>query len=187
MQTSLPDVRRLWRIEELQDLPDDGCKYELVDGRLDVTPPVTQFHQLAGQQLMRVLLDAMPPGWLALPEFPLRLSEDTQRQPDIALFRSPPQAPTGDARNPVGPADIGLLLEVVSPSSRRRDRFHKPGEYADAGIPIYWRLETEPDLALHTFVLEGSTYVPDTIIAGRGSAAVPWGRVEVDLATLGFP
>ena len=181
-----PDVRRTWTVEELDDLPDDACKYELVDGRLDVTPPPTQFHQLAGQQLMEVLLTAAPRGWRALPEFPLRLSEDTQRQPDIAVFRWPPQQPTGHPDNPVGPADVGLLLEIVSPSSKRRDRFAKPGEYADVGIAIYWRLETEPELSLHTFVLEGSVYVPDVTISARGSAPVPWGRVDVDLATIGF-
>lgn len=182
-----PDVRRSWTIEELDDLPDDACKYELVDGRLDVTPPATQFHQVVGAQLMDVLRATAPIGWMALPEFALRLAEDTQRQPDIAVFRWPPQAPTGHPRNPVGPADVGLILEVVSPDSKRRDRFAKPGEYADAGIGIYWRLETEPELALHTFVLDGSAYVPDALITAQGSAPVPWGRVDVDLATLGFP
>ena len=187
MRTPVPDFRRVWRIEELQELPDDGCKYELVDGRLDVTPPPTQWHDLLGHQLADLLLAAAPPGWLAIQAFLVRLADDTQRQPDVVLFRWPPREPTEDRRSPVGPADIGLLIEVVSPSSRRRDRFHKPGEYADAGIGIYWRLETEPDLALHTYRLDGTAYVADVTITDSGTAPVPWGRVAVDLSTLGFP
>ena len=187
MHTSLPDVRRLWRLEELQELPDDGCTYELVDGRLDVTPPPTQEHQELCESFRALLMEAAPAGWRSRVKYPLRFGTDTQRQPDVVLYRWPLSEPSGDHRNPVGLRDLGLLIEVVSPSSRRRDRFHKPGEYADAGIPIYWRLETEPNLALHSFVLEGSAYVADAVITDLGTAPVPWGRVEVDLSILGFP
>jgi Uma2 family endonuclease len=185
--TALPDLLRTWTVDELADLPDDANKYELVDGRLEVTPPPNQDHQLFGSQLRDLILRSAPSGWNSLPEFGVRFADDTQRQPDVAVFRMPPRFPTGDRHNPIGPADIGLLIEIVSPSSRRKDRFAKPGEYADAGIPTYWRLETEPELVLHSFVLEGNVYVADTIITERGTVPVPWGRVEVDLSTLGFP
>jgi Uma2 family endonuclease len=42
------------------------------------------------------------------------------------------------------PADVVLAVEVVSPDTRRVDRFAKPGEYAAAGIPFYWRIEQDP-------------------------------------------
>ena len=35
-------------------------------------------------------------------------------------------------------------MEIVSPGTRRFDRFAKPGEYAAAGIPFYWRIEQDP-------------------------------------------
>ncbi|MFF5057209.1 Uma2 family endonuclease [Micromonospora sp. NPDC000663] len=35
-------------------------------------------------------------------------------------------------------------MEIVSPGTRRIDRFAKPGEYAAAGIPYYWRIEQDP-------------------------------------------
>jgi Uma2 family endonuclease len=37
-----------------------------------------------------------------------------------------------------------LVVEVVSPSTRRRDRIEKPAGYADAGVPHYWRIEQNP-------------------------------------------
>ncbi len=185
--TAVPDLFRTWTVDELADLPDDGFRYELVDGRLEVTPPPTQAHQELGEGLRALLMAAAPAGWRSRVEYPLRFGADTQRQPDVVLYRWPLHEPSGDRQNPVGPRDLGLIVEIVSPSSRRRDRFAKPGEYADAGIPIYWRLETEPELTLHTFVLDGSVYVPDATITGSGSAPVPWGRVDVDLATIGFP
>lgn len=37
-----------------------------------------------------------------------------------------------------------LAVEIVSPGTRRIDRFAKPGEYAAAGIPFYWRIEQDP-------------------------------------------
>ncbi|PYC61169.1 Uma2 family endonuclease, partial [Micromonospora arborensis] len=39
---------------------------------------------------------------------------------------------------------VMLAVEVVSPGTRRRDRLEKPGHYADAGIPPYWRVQKNP-------------------------------------------
>ncbi|MDG4796646.1 Uma2 family endonuclease [Micromonospora sp. WMMD1082] len=47
-------------------------------------------------------------------------------------------------RSRLRPADVVLAVEVVSPGTRRVDRFAKPGEYAAAGIPFYWRIEQDP-------------------------------------------
>jgi Uma2 family endonuclease len=42
-------------------------------------------------------------------------------------------------------ADMDLVVEVVSPESRRRDTTDKPQEYAAAGIPEFWRVEPDRD------------------------------------------
>ncbi len=184
MSVSLPEFRNGWTLADLESLPEDGNRYELVDGCLLVTPGPTQRHQRSANALRRVLEPHLPPGWEASTEFTLPFAIDTQRIPDLAVYRWPPLEPRADDRSPVGPADVGLILEVVSPSTRRTDRFAKPGEYADAGIAVYWRLETEPDLVLHTFVLDGSTYRAAAVITTSGAAPTPWGEVQVDLALL---
>ena len=74
-----------------------------------------------------------------------------------------------------------MLVEVVSPRSRTADRFSKPGEYAAVGVPVFWRLETEPVLALHAHELVDGSYVEHSVITGTGPAPVPWGEVVIAL------
>lgn len=185
MSLSPPHVHRGWTLADLPALPDDGQRYELVDGGLVVTPPATQWHQDLAADLRERLAAAAPPGWRVRVEYPLPFAVDTQRVPDVVVFRWPLQHPRADARNPLGPADVGLIVEVVSPRTRRTDRFAKPGEYAEAGIPLFWRLETEPELVLHAFSLQGSTYEPTADVRERGAVAVPWGELTLDVGSLG--
>jgi hypothetical protein len=59
----------------------------------------------------------------------------------------------GQGRLALGPAEVLLAVEVVSPGSRVTDRVTKPAQYAAAGVPAYWRVETEPELALAAYSL----------------------------------
>ena len=140
---------------------------------------------MLADDLRERLRAAAPAGWRARPEFPLPFAQDTQRIPDVVVHRWPLQHPRDDERNPVGPADVGLIVEVVSASTRRTNRFAKPGEYAEAGIAMFWRLETEPDLVLHPFVLTGAGYEPLPPVHEQGSVPVPWGSLVVDVPALG--
>ena len=70
---------------------------------------------------------------------------------------------------------------MVSPSSRKTDRFAKSGEYAEAGIPLFWRVETEPDLLVVAHRLRGAVYEQVAVVDGAGSAPAPWGPVLLDL------
>jgi Uma2 family endonuclease len=185
MSISPPDLHGGWTLHDLDSLPDDGQRYELVDGGLLVTPPATQRHQNLASDLRDRLQAAAPPGWRVRQEFPLPFAQDTQRIPDVVVHRWPLQHPRDDDRNPVGPADVELILEVVSPTTWRTDRFAKPGEYAEAGIGLFWRLECEPVLVLHPFVLGSAGYEPLDPVHGQGNVPVPWGSLAVDLMTLG--
>lgn len=183
MATSVRTPRH-WTLDDLHLLPDDGQRYELVDGGLAVTPPPTQDHQSLAGALRDLLAADAPTGWRCRVEFPLPLATDTLRIPDVVVHRWPPRQPRSDAQNPVGPDDVGLVAEVVSPSSRRTDRFAKPGDYAEAGIGVLWRLETEPSLRLHALVLRGGAYVEVAVLHEAGRAPTPWGEVAVDPGAL---
>lgn len=52
--------------------------------------------------------------------------------------------PTGHVMWSPNPVKQRPVVEVVSPGTRKRDRFEKPGDYAAAGIPHYWRIEQGP-------------------------------------------
>lgn len=167
-----------WRFDQLGGLPDDGRRYEVVDGLLVVSPPPTAWHQVVAAGLLRQLTAAAPPVWRPLYELGLPLGTDG-RVPDLSVVSA--RAPVGPGAPLPAPEHVGLVVEVVSPSSRKTDRFAKPGEYAEAGIPLFWRVETEPDLLLVAHRLAGDTYEQVALLHHAGPVPVPWGSTVVDL------
>jgi Uma2 family endonuclease len=129
-----------WTVRDLDRLPDDGQRYELIDGVVVVAPSPTLLHQHVTSQLEWLLSDAAPPGLVVGQAVGIVLAEDECPIPDIVVLR----APADYRRNRFPAAQAVLAVEVVSPSTRSTDRFRKPGQYALGGIPFYWRVETEP-------------------------------------------
>ncbi|WP_036346070.1 Uma2 family endonuclease [Micromonospora sp. CNB394] len=127
---------RDWREQDLYDLPEDGNRYEIIDGSLHVTPPPGFAHQELADDLRMALRLAAPPGWRVIREAGLR-APGSNLIPDISVVK--PDAPRDGLW--LHAADVALVVEVESPSSRRHDRFTKPSVYAEAGIPHYWRVE----------------------------------------------
>jgi hypothetical protein len=118
-----------WRIDDLAEVDDELHRYEVVDGSLVVSPPPTPRHQRIARRLFRQLLEQESSEWEAVYEEYVRLGTDG-RQPDLALLRRDAPEPRTTYGRP--PEVFGLVVEVVSPTSRRRDRLHKMTEYADA-------------------------------------------------------
>ncbi|MEO3779022.1 Uma2 family endonuclease [Micromonospora sp. B11E3] len=149
-----PDPMRQQRadytLEDLLSLPDDAPRVELVDGVIQVTPSPTLGHQDISLLLARWLLQHAPADLRVAQAVGVELSSNTSRQPDVLLRRSGLPAETSTLK----PADVVLAVEIVSPGTRRTDRFAKPGEYAAAGIPHYWRIEQNP-VHLYAYRLSG--------------------------------
>lgn len=182
MSSVVPQHRGPWRFEELAELPDDGRRYEVVDGALLVTPPPGHRHQAVGAELLGQLAAQRTSQWRVVYEWALPLGTDG-RVPDLAIVRA--DAPLrGPGPYPVGPGHVGLVVEIVSASSRKTDRFAKPGEYAEAGIPLFWRVETDPAVVLHAFRLVDGSYVETAVVSDAGEVDVPWGRATMSLAEL---
>ena len=129
MAAAVPLLARPWRFDDLADAPElpDGYGYEVVDGRLVVTPPPADRHQFAVAALLVQLTAGCPSEWLVAPDLALRLGTDG-RVPDVAVVTA---RASGAGPHPRTPADLGLVVEVVSSSSRRTDLFAEPGEYAE--------------------------------------------------------
>lgn len=179
MELVLPDAFRRWTIDDLADLPDDGRRYEIVDGQLVVSPPPTFRHDEFADALCERLRAALPAGWKARTTPVLQLGSDC-RVPDVGVYR---QVPVARGQLGLSAEHWVLAVEVVSPTSRKTDRFFKPAEYADAGIPAYWRVELEPEPLLVVHRLAGDRYDVVQEVTGCGVVDVPV-RVELDLPAL---
>ncbi len=143
-----------WTVDDLRDLPEDGMRYELVDGCLEVSPPEATRNYWAAQQIVHLLRTLLPREWIALPGPGVGFDRRNYRQPDAVVIRRTLLDTDDDI---VRPEDVLLAVEVMSPSSVTRDRVTKPTQYAAVGIPHFWRLEPKAPV-LVTHALDGTTY-----------------------------
>jgi Uma2 family endonuclease len=162
--TTLPWGRPLTR-HDLHDLPDDGHRYELLDGMLLVSPSPTHRHQRAASRLVLLLGNACPADReLLFAPFDVVLADDTVLQPDILVASA---RDLEDERLPLVPH---LVVEVLSPSTRRVDLLLKRSRYEAAGIPSYWMVDPEePSVTVLELVerryVETSRVVDDQTVA----------------------
>lgn len=180
-----------YTVYDLLDMPDDGNRYEVIEGSLLVSPAPTQLHQVIADSIRDVLRAAAPKDVRVVTGVGLRCREDRNgRVPDVLV------GPRSDLRaNPVVEASDALaVVEVVSPGSAYQDRRQKVEEYANAGIPVYWRVEIDsfpdqlrteqPPVVLVHELRNGQYVVVDRLSAGiTGSTMLPY-PVEFDPADL---
>ena len=123
-------------------LPDDGNRYETVRGELLVTPAPRAWHQEVVSRLgdsLREYLRRERVGHLFYSPADISWGPDTLVQPD--LFVVPlEQARTLDWAKMT---DLLLVAEVLSPSTRRADRFTKRLEYQGREVPVYWIVDPD--------------------------------------------
>ena len=137
-------VQGQWTYEDYRRLPDDGRRYEIIQGTLFVTGAPDYDHQFVVHKLHRLLGNPVEEnGWglvLGAPfEVLLPCGIATPVQPDILFFRSGNGPESGDASF-AGVPD--LIVEVLSPSTRRRDEGIKLESYEEAGVPEYWLVDS---------------------------------------------
>lgn len=150
--TALPHGQPLTRAD-LERAPDDGHRYELVDGALVVTPAPTPRHQRVSGNLYVALRSACPPD-LEVFYAPLDvvLTDDTVLQPDLLVAR---RAALADQNLPGPPL---LAVEVLSPSTRLIDTDLKRARYQAAGCPSYWIVDPD-EPSITAWRLHGGEYV----------------------------
>jgi Uma2 family endonuclease len=159
----LPDDRPL-TVDDLDLMPDDGNRYELVDGVLEVTSAPFGPHERAVHRLEWLLEYHAPPGFeipgqqgmeIELPEL------SRYRIPDLSVIRSRDYEEKSLTWPPL------LTVEVDSYNTRRRDRITKKKEYERFGIQSYWIVV--PDFAapgITAFDLVDGMYVEAAHVTG---------------------
>ncbi|HEX6420376.1 MAG TPA: Uma2 family endonuclease [Acidimicrobiales bacterium] len=161
--------------DEVRQFPDDGYRYELVDGELLVTPSPNRAHQRAVTRLT-MLLGAAAPGHLEVIVGPVDwyVRSTTCFVPDLVVVGR-------DARpDPQRVLDPPVLAaEVLSPSTRHRDLGLKLRAYEDAGLAWYWVVDPlEPRLVVHELI-DGRFAERASVAGGERYAATAPFPVEV--------
>jgi Uma2 family endonuclease len=132
-----------WTVEDLEDLPDDGHRYEVIDGELYVTPAPNLDHQEALAALHLILAPFVSRhgfGHVVFSPADVIFSPRRGLQPDLFVL------PLADGRRPKKFGDVGRLIlavEVLSPSTARVDRVKKRAVYAQEGVPEYWIVDLD--------------------------------------------
>ena len=122
-----------WTVDDLDRIPDDGLQYELLDGLLLVTPAPVPLHQPVAAQLFRTLDAARTDEFLVFfGPLDWRPDRRTSLQPDLLVLRTEHWSPTKLT------TDLQLVVEILSPSTRRKDVMLKRSKYQDCGLPHYW-------------------------------------------------
>ena len=142
----MPDLLRRWTREQVLALPEDGSRYELLDGELLVTPSPAGIHQRA----VLKLYDRIAPyvrdhklGALAISPADLDFGSGQLLQPDLFVGR------IFQGREPIHWPEFGiplLIAEVLSPSTALSDRNRKRRKYQDAGVAEYWIMDLDARL-----------------------------------------
>lgn len=139
---TIPASRPLrgWTIEDLEQIPDDGYRYEIAHGSLLVTPPPAVHHADVTDRLCDLLktrasndLRILATGvGVDLADIP---GDASYYVPDIIV--APSHAIRRD-RKTLSARDVLLAVEVLSPGNKTNDLVLKRYDYAQGGIPQYW-------------------------------------------------
>jgi Uma2 family endonuclease len=152
--------------EEFRQLPDDGKRYELIQGRVHLSPAPSTRHQFVAVNLDRSLGPFVANnhlGELLLAPLDVCLSEDTALQPDL-VFVSSQRLEIIQENFIAGAPD--LVVEILSPSTAAHDRATKLNLYAEAGVPEVWLMDPLAG-TVEVLKLRGNKYLVDSILSGR--------------------
>ena len=126
-----------YTVDDLEHFPDDGNRYELLDGLLLVTPAPRAVHQVIAGRVQMILTNALTslahvvgPGAISIPP-------GTQLQPDVLVY----PARFGPMVDWAKITEHWLAVEVLSRSSRIYDREFKRDAYFALGVPQVWLLD----------------------------------------------
>lgn len=176
-----------WTYEDWLRLPDDGARYEVIEGVLYVSPPPSVGHQRTVTKLssrMDRYVEENDLGLVLTAPVGVKLpGRDVPIQPDLLFMRKERLDVVGEDYVRGVP---DLVVEVLSPSNWQYDRGKKQDVYREAGVPEYWivdyraqtvevlRLEAgeyvtsgpfRPGAVAHSTTLAGFEVVVETIFA----------------------
>ena len=156
--TELWPFQGQWSEADYFTLPDTNRLIELSEGALIMPPHPTETHQRITLRLVlafQSFVEVHDLGIIRFAPLPVRLWPGKIREPDILFVAHAHADRIGEQF--YGPPD--LVVEVLSPGTRRTDRGVKMLEYARAGVSEYWLVD--PDAcAIEVYTLDEGVYAP---------------------------
>jgi Uma2 family endonuclease len=142
--SSALQARRGWTYSDLVALPDDHLRHELIDGEHFVTPSPAIPHQVILWNLTEALgpyLRANPNGTALTGPVDVKLSPYTVLVPDVVYFTAERFAQVVNEKHATAAPD--LVVEILSPGTRHRDKGRKRAVYDREGVREYWMVDPE--------------------------------------------
>lgn len=181
MAETAQKTRLTW--DDYAALPDDGKRYELMEGELIVSPAPAFGHQEIVAELTAILRPYAKKhalGKVVASPLDVRLDEHTVCQPDLVFIRTERLGIV--AEQVLGAPD--LVIEVLSPGSAQRDRRVKAALYARFGVPHYWIVSPQDEVVL-LYRLAGDAYERVAIYQGSDRfEAEPFAGLTMDLSAI---
>ena len=175
-------LRQKLEYDDLASTPDDNRRYELLDGALFVTPSPRPLHQRVSKRLQRQLeayFEDNGLGEVFNAPVDVILTLHDVVVPDLVVITTPPQV---TERAIEGAPTI--IVELLSPSTRMRDRKLKAERYAALGVPHYWIVDPARK-TLECYRLERSRYAIVLTAESPARVAHPdWPALTVDLGAI---
>jgi Uma2 family endonuclease len=151
-----PEFGDAFSVAELDRMPDDGHRYELLDGALVVSPRPTMIHQIVTTRLASVLDRNCPEDLCVAVEPAVQLDKRTEFDPDVVVV----PLDQGSVAKLLAPPL--LVVEVRSPSTALFDLNRKKAAYQEFSVPSYWIVDPDPERPeLTVFELRDGSYVTE--------------------------
>ena len=183
MAAVLEKQAKRWTYEEYYKLDDDQ-RYEIIDGNLLMAPAPDTWHQGWSRDLFRIIdrhVTAQRLGKVFFAPVDVVLDAENTVQPDI-VFIATANAGIIQRRAIFGTPD--LLVELVSPSSERRDRYEKKDLYTRFGVKEYW-IGDPANKALEILTLKEGRYELHCCAEERGKlVSLLLAGLEFDLSEI---
>jgi len=142
----MPAQNTEWTAEMARALPDDGNRYEVLDGELFVSPSPSWKHQAVLQRLFLLIhpyVEEHSLGWTMLSPADIEFSQQRRLQPDLFVV---PDTGSGEPKSWRDVTRLLLAVEALSPSTARADRLKKRPIYQSEGVPQYWIIDIDSRL-----------------------------------------
>jgi Uma2 family endonuclease len=184
--SSTQPARHAWTYSDLVALPDDQLRHELIDGEHFVTPSPNLAHQLVLGTLFIALSRHVArhrTGEVLVAPFDVKLSAWTVLVPDLLYFAAGRFEQAVNQKRATAAPD--LVVEILSPGTRRRDLGRKRAVYERGGVQEYWLVDPASEsITVLRRSREGAAFTHQTVLtrAGRGvleSALFPGLRVKL--------